>query len=97
MLTKEQVQHLAKLSRLELSEAEVIKFQGQLSSILAYVDKLKEVSTDGVEPTAQVTGLENIARVDELNESYSLETKDGILANVPKKKGDYVQVKAVFE
>ncbi len=96
MLTKDQVQHLAKLSRLELSEAEVIKFQGQLSSILAYVDKLKEVDTTGVEPTAQVTGLENIARADEAD-TLGEQTKVGVLANVPKKKGEYVEVKAVFE
>ena len=97
MLTKEQVQHLAKLSRLELSEAELEKFQGQLFSILSYVEKLRDVNTAGVEPTAQVTGLENVARDDEANEGYSAETKEGVLANVPKKKGEYVQVRAVFE
>ncbi len=96
MLTKEQVQHLAKLSRLELSEAEVEKFQGQLSAILAYVDKLKEVDTSGIEPTAQVTGLENIARADEAD-TFGEQTKAGVLENVPKKKGEHVEVKAVFE
>ena len=96
MLTKDQVQHLAKLSRLELNEAEVKKFQGQLSAILSYVEKLREVETEGVEPTAQVTGLENVAREDE-TDTFNEETKKSVLANVPKKKGDCVEVKAVFE
>lgn len=96
MLTKEQVQYLAKLSRLELNEAEVKKFQGQLSAILAYVEKLREVNTNGVEPTAQATGLENVARADEAD-TFGGETKVGVVANVPKKKGEYVQVRAVFD
>lgn len=96
MLTKEQVQHLAELSRLELNETEVKKFQGQLSAILSYVEKLREVNTDGVEPTAQVTGLENVARADEAD-TFGGETKTGVVANVPKKKGEHVQVRAVFE
>lgn len=63
-LTKEQVNHVAKLARLGLREDEVSKFQTQLSGILDYVEMLNEVDTDGVEPTAQVTGLTNITRED---------------------------------
>ena len=96
MLTKDQIQHLAKLSRLELSDVEVKKFQGQLSAILSYVEKLREVDTAGVEPTAQVTGLENVAREDE-TDRFGEQTKSGVMTNVPKKKGEQVQVRAVFE
>lgn len=63
-LTKEQVQHVAKLARLGLKEDEISKFQTQLSGILDYVEMLNEVDTDGIEPTAQVTGLKNISRDD---------------------------------
>lgn len=63
-LTKEQVQHVAGLARLGLSEGEIEKLIPQLSGILDYVELLNEVKTDGVAPTAQVTGLTNITRRD---------------------------------
>lgn len=55
---------MAKLARLGLTSEEIAKFQTQLSSILDYVGQLNEVDTDGVEPTAQVTGLVNVMRED---------------------------------
>lgn len=69
-LTKEQVQHVAKLARLGLRDDEISKFQTQLSGILDYVEMLNEVDTDGVEPTAQVTGLTNVTRKDEVNVTW---------------------------
>lgn len=63
-LTKQQVQHVATLARLGLRETEIEKFQRELSRILDYVEQLNEVSTDGIEPTAQVTGLLNVTRTD---------------------------------
>lgn len=63
-LSPAQVRHIAKLARLEISDAEVEKYVRELSSILDYIEKLKEVNTDGVEPTAQVTGLANAFRDD---------------------------------
>jgi len=66
MLTEEQVRHVAKLARLKLTDDEVKKFAGQLSGVLEYVDILKEVDTDGVEITSQVTGLKNVMRKDEV-------------------------------
>jgi aspartyl-tRNA(Asn)/glutamyl-tRNA(Gln) amidotransferase subunit C len=65
-LTPEQVRHIAKLARLRLSAAEEEKFSKELSGILQYVEKLSEVNTDNVEPTAQVTGLTNRFRADEI-------------------------------
>jgi aspartyl-tRNA(Asn)/glutamyl-tRNA(Gln) amidotransferase subunit C len=63
-LSKQQVEHVAKLARLGLTPKEVEKFQTQLSNILDYVEQLNEVDTDAVEPTAQVTGLQNVMRED---------------------------------
>jgi aspartyl-tRNA(Asn)/glutamyl-tRNA(Gln) amidotransferase subunit C len=63
-LTPDQVRHIAKLARLRLSDAEVEKFATEMTSILKYIDMLKEVDTNGVEPTAQVTGLHNAFRDD---------------------------------
>jgi len=63
-LTPAQVRHIAKLARLKIEDAEVEKFATELTSILDYVDMLQEVDTEGVEPTAQVTGLHNVFRED---------------------------------
>lgn len=65
-LTPDQVRHIAKLARLSLSEEEIERFSTEMTSILHYVDMLQEVDTTGVEPTAQVTGLSNAFRKDEI-------------------------------
>ena len=65
-LSKEDILHIAKLSKLELTEKEVKTFGPQLSDILEYVEKLNEVDTEGVADTSQVTGLENIFKNDEV-------------------------------
>lgn len=66
-LTQDQVRHVAKLARLALSDEEVLKFSTQLTSVLQYIDVLNEVDTEGVEPTAQVTGLSNVLRADDVH------------------------------
>ena len=65
MITREEVQHIAKLARLGLTEQEVEKYQKELSAILGYIEKLKEVDVSKVEPTSQAVLLENIMRKDE--------------------------------
>jgi aspartyl-tRNA(Asn)/glutamyl-tRNA(Gln) amidotransferase subunit C len=66
MLSEEQVRHVANLARIELTDKEVKKFSGQLSSVLEYMDILKEVDTSGVEETSQVTGLKNVLGKDKV-------------------------------
>jgi aspartyl-tRNA(Asn)/glutamyl-tRNA(Gln) amidotransferase subunit C len=63
-LTSEHVRHIAKLARLKVSDEEVERFAVQLTSILEYVDMLREVDTKNVEPTSQVTGLHSVLRKD---------------------------------
>jgi aspartyl-tRNA(Asn)/glutamyl-tRNA(Gln) amidotransferase subunit C len=63
-LSTDDVRHIAKLARLDVSEAEVEQFSRQLTSILEYVDTLKKVDTTGIEPTAQVADLQNALRPD---------------------------------
>ncbi len=77
-LTPAQVRHIAKLARLTLSDAEVEKFAKELTSILQYVDILKEVDTSNVEPTAQVTGQTNVLRIDEIGSTIA--EPDALLA-----------------
>ncbi|MBI2036376.1 Asp-tRNA(Asn)/Glu-tRNA(Gln) amidotransferase subunit GatC [Candidatus Microgenomates bacterium] len=74
------VGHAAKLANLPLSEEEKRKFGKQLSSILDYVNKLGEVDTKDVEPTSQVTGLENVTREDVVTPSLPQEE---VLKNAP--------------
>lgn len=66
-LSHDQVRHIAQLARLNLTDEEIDKFSGQLSNIFEYVEQLNEVDTEGVEPTSQVTGLENVTREDEVS------------------------------
>lgn len=93
-LTKEDVKHVAKLSRLELTNEELETYSEQLSSILDFVDKLNEVDTDGVEPTAQVTGLKNVLRKDEITPSLS---QDEALSSSNNVENGYVKVTAVIK
>ena len=88
-LTKQQVQHVATLARIGLTDAEVTKFQTQLSGILDYVEQLNEVNTDGVEPTAQVTGLTNVTREDEVRAKGQSASppKDGLPVACGRKTG----------
>ncbi len=67
MLSRDDILKIASLSKLTLSESEIEKFQRELSGILDFFEELQEVNTDGVEPTAQVTGLFNSVRKDEVN------------------------------
>lgn len=90
------VNHIAKLARLGLTEKEKKKFGRDLRNILEFVKKLEEVDVAGVEPTAQATGLQNVARPDEPRKETE-ETRRQILANAPETKDNYIKVKAVFE
>jgi aspartyl-tRNA(Asn)/glutamyl-tRNA(Gln) amidotransferase subunit C len=94
MLNAEQVQHIAKLARLGLSKEEGEKFAKQLSDIMAYVDMLNEVNVDNVEPTSQVTGLENVTREDSVSR---FSTKEELLActELPVER-EQVKVKPVI-
>ena len=94
-VTKKEVEQIAELSRLELTEDEKQKYQTELSAILGYVDTIAGVNTDGIEPTAQVTGLTDVLRED-VKEMSTL-TKDEILSNAPETKDGYIKVKSVLE
>ncbi len=93
-LTKEEVQKVAKLARIELDDAEVTRFQTQMSAVLDYVEQLQKVNTKGVEITAQVTGLENVFRKDEIGDSEKL--REGVTDQAPEKVANLIKVKSVF-
>ncbi len=95
-LNKEQIQHIAKLARLELTEEELEKYGDQLSNILNYIDQLQEVDVAGVEPTAQITGLDNILRADEIK-NWDKEEIELALKDAPDLEGRQIKVKRVIE
>ena len=65
MIDREQVLHVARLARLELSDEEIERMAGELSGILEHVDRISRLDLDGVEPTAHVVALENVLRADD--------------------------------
>ena len=73
MIDRDQVLHVAKLARLELSDAEVDQMATELSGILEHVDRISELELDGVEPTSHVVALENVLRPDEPRPSWPRE------------------------
>lgn len=94
-LTSEQVEHIAKLARLDLAEGEKESFRAQLSSILDYVSRLQEIDTEGVEPMSYVAQIENVWAEDEVSECPPPE-RSGIIDGFPDKEGELLKVKAVF-
>ncbi len=95
-LDKDQIKHISELARLDLTEEELEKYGSQLSEVLSYIDQLKEVEVGGVEPTAQVTGLENVFREDDI-ENWNKEEIDKALDQAPDKEGREIKVKRVLE
>jgi len=103
MISKEQVEHMAKLARIELTEKEKEKFTKELSSILDYVEQLNRVKAGNVKLLSQVTGLKNVVRSDELgikkakpSQAYQ-ELRNKILKETPKRKNDYYKVPKILE
>jgi len=80
VIEREQVLHVAKLARLRLSDAEVERMAGELSGILAHVDRISELELDDVKPTSHVVDLENVLRPDEPRPSWP---REAVLEQAP--------------
>ena len=93
-LSHGEVHHIARLSRVALTEAEVETMSEQLSNILENFEVLKQVDTANVPPTAQSIALNTVMREDVISPSLS---PDEVLANVPQKEGDFIKVRAILE
>ena len=90
-----QIEHIAHLARLKLTTAEKEKFTGQLSDIIDYFEKLKQVDTSSVEPTNQVTNLTNVHRADEVKDCDE-KVQKGIMNNFPQRSGKFIKVNKVL-
>lgn len=93
-ITKDTVKKLAKLSSIGLSEAEVDSMTKELSSIVGFVEALQSVDVSGVEPTFQVTGLQDAFRADEVNPDTI--PRDLLLSNSPDQQDGYIKVPRVL-
>lgn len=93
-ISRNEVEKVAILARLELSEEEKDVFTGQMDAILAYVDKLNELDTSGVIPTAHAVPMENAFRDDAVRPSMGV---DGALGNAPERAEGFYRVPKVIE
>ena len=94
MITRKEVQHIAKLARLGITPKEEEKFTGELSKILDYIEKLKKVNVSEVEPTSHSTKIENVMRADK---SLKFKVQSSKLMELaPETKNGYLKVKSIF-
>lgn len=93
-ITVKEVEALATLARVGLSEEEKVSLASQMTEILDYAKQLDKVDTSNVEPTSQVTGLNNVYREDVV--VCSELSRDELLANAPESEGGAIKVKAVL-
>ena len=89
-----QVRKIAKLSRLDLTEAEVVEFTKQLSAILDYMEKMSELNTEGVPPLAHCLPISNCFREDFVQKSLGTERA---LANAPQRDGNFFKVPKILD
>ena len=76
-ISREEVQHVARLARLALDDAELDALTGDMDAILAYVDQLNQLETDGIVPTAHAVPMANAFRPDEVRPSFPPEQAQG--------------------
>ena len=88
------IEHVARLARLDLSEPEKERMRSQLDAILTYIDKLRRLNTDNVEPTSDAIPMVNVMREDELRPCLP---REEMLANAPEREGDFVRVPRSIE
>ena len=93
-ITKEQIQWIAHLSRLELKPDELALAATQLTSILDYINQLQQINTDNIEPLAHALDVSNVFREDDLKESLAV---DEALANAPNRQGNFYGIPAILE
>lgn len=92
-ITISEVEYVARLARLKLSEEEKEIFTHQLNTILDYMDKLNELDTSGVEPTYHVVGHTNAFREDRVQQPMS---REEVMANAPSRRGGFFRVPRII-
>ena len=93
-LDRKDVEQIAHLARLELTEAQLALYQDQLSAILAYAERLNELDLDGVEPTTRAVPMRNVLRTDKADAPLTIEQ---VLANAPQQADNQFVIQAVLD
>jgi aspartyl-tRNA(Asn)/glutamyl-tRNA(Gln) amidotransferase subunit C len=93
-ITLAEVEHVARLARLDLSETEKERMRSQLDTILSYIDKLRRLDTEEIEPTSHAIPITNVMREDEVRPSFPVEE---MLANAPERDSDFFRVPKIIE
>jgi aspartyl-tRNA(Asn)/glutamyl-tRNA(Gln) amidotransferase subunit C len=93
-LSSQEVEYVANLARLEISDKEKEKFTSQLNDILLYIDKLNKLDTEGVAPMSHAIAVSNAFREDKIADSLGTEKS---LANAPDARGEFFRVPKVIE
>lgn len=93
-ISRDAVEHVARLAHIDLQPHEVEEFAVELSSVLDHMARLEEVDTTDIPPTSHVVPLENVMREDEVRPCWPVEA---VLANAPHRSGDYFEVQAIFD
>ena len=94
MIDRKDVEHVARLTRLALTDAELERMREQLNSILAHLDTLRAVPTERVEPTSHAVDVVNVMREDEVEPCLP---QDAVLANAPDRSGEFFRVPRIIE
>ena len=94
MISRQDVEHVARLARLELNDDELERMREQLNAILGYIDKLRELDITNVEPTSHAVPLVNVMREDEVVPCLP---QDQMLANAPDRVGELFRVPRIIE
>ncbi len=93
-VSKEDVKHIAKLSKLSLTEEELEKYTNNLSEIVNFANELSSINVENVKPTAHILDIKNVFRKDEVEASYN---REEILKNAPSKDAGCISVPKVVE
>jgi aspartyl-tRNA(Asn)/glutamyl-tRNA(Gln) amidotransferase subunit C len=94
VIDRKDVEHVARLARLALTDAEIETMRAQLNGILAYIEKLNALATDGVEPTSHAVPMVNVMRDDAPGPCLP---RDEALANAPDRAGEFFRVPRIIE
>ncbi len=88
------IEHIARLARLDLSEPDKERMRSQLDAILTYIEKLRQLNTDNVEPTSHAIPMLNVMREDEIRPCLP---REEMLTNAPEREGDFFRVPRIIE
>lgn len=96
MISKQDVEHVARLARIALDEKELLRFQRELGAILDYVKELERVDVKKTEATSHITGAENVMREDVMHDGETRVATEKLVGSAPRTKDGFIKTKAIL-